>query len=155
MTSLIREVLASAIAQTREKRIPVYTFALYLDHESGAVSVCVDTEENSARMLKSMNDYNVEHFMREILDGDLKAAALWQANIGRSLSLGDFVAVNLARTSLGSIEVDEQLELAMVRALINVQDQVAALSPAPERLILACSSCDDEVGHVWSLPSSA
>jgi len=40
----------------------VYTFALYHDHESAAVSVCVDTEANSRRVVAHTNRYNMKHF---------------------------------------------------------------------------------------------
>lgn len=48
--------------------------------------------------------YNRKYFYPAVASGDLKAASLWCSNIGRSLSLGDFVAKNLARAPVkGSI----------------------------------------------------
>jgi hypothetical protein len=49
------DVLTRAIAGVRAKKIPVYTFAFYHDHESAAVSVCVNTKSNSARVVASAN----------------------------------------------------------------------------------------------------
>lgn len=145
-------ILKAAIAKVRSKNISVFTFAFYHDHESGAVSVCVDTEDNSARIVQSTNKYNMRHFLNNVAAGDLQQAGLWQANIGRSLSLGDFVMVNLARTDIEEKVIDERFYLAMVQALVAIQDEIALLSPSPARLLLSCSSANSEVGYVWSLP---
>jgi hypothetical protein len=153
--ALLAKVLQDALQEVRQKAIPVYTFALYHDHESGAVSVCVDTQENSRRTVVQMNCYNMKYFMGAVRDKDLKTASLWQANTGRSLSLGDFTLVNSARVSLGSIKTDATFYLTMVEAMVDVQSEIAELSPDPERLVFACSGPDDEVAYVWSLPSSA
>ena len=147
---LFASVLQSALAEVRQKSIPVYTFALYHDHESNTISVCVDTEENSARCVASMNRYNVKYFMQAIADKDLKSASLWQANIGRNLSLGDFVLVNCARADLGKTKATSTFYLAMIEALVAVQSEVVALSPNPEQLVLASSGPNDEVAYVWS-----
>jgi hypothetical protein len=153
--SLFASVLNTALSEVTVKAIPIFTFALYHDHESSAVSVCVDTEENSNRSVVATNAFNMRYFMKAIANGDLKAAELWQANVGRSLSLGDFTMVNVARTPLNSVPVDDQFYVSMVKALVAVQEQVAALSPNPERLVFACSGAEDEVAYVWSLPSDA
>lgn len=92
--SFFASVLNNAIAMLRTDAVPVFTFAFYHDHESGAVSVCVDTEANSNSQVRSTNRYNTKHFRTEIAGGDLAGASLWQANIGRNLSLGDFAKVN-------------------------------------------------------------
>ena len=155
LPSLFGAVISEALSEVAARGTPVFTFALYHDHESGAISVCVDTEESSKAAVLAMNAYGVRQFMEAVSNGDLGQAALWQANVGRSLSLGDFALVNLARTELGPIEIDEQFCLAMVRALVAVQTQVAALSPSPERLVFACSGENDEVAYVWSLPRAA
>jgi hypothetical protein len=152
--SFFTSVLNSALLDVAAKKLPVFTFALYHDHESGAVSVCVDTEENSNRSVVSMNRYNMRYFMQALTNGDLKSAGLWQANIGRSLSLGDFALVNAARTSLGNLTVDGGFYLDMMKSLVAVRDQVAALAPEPERLVFACSGANDEVAFVWSYESA-
>jgi hypothetical protein len=155
VSQLFERVLGVALDEVRAKGTPVFTFALYHDCESRTVSVCVDTEDNSRRKVLSTNCYNMRHFLNAVAEGDLEAASLWQANIGRCLSLGDFTLVNVARTGQGEIPVDEQFYLSMVRALVKVQSQVALLAPHPERLVLACSSPNNEVGYVWSLPGTA
>ncbi|MGM9485869.1 hypothetical protein [Ideonella sp. YS5] len=155
LSKLFAEVLSNAIAEAKQRQVPVFTFALYHDHESMAVSVCVDTEENSSRVVRSINNYNMKHFISAARAGDLKSARLWQANIGRSLSLGDFSLVNLARTPLGATRVNEQFYVEMVQSVVAAQSQVAALSPEPQRLVLACSGADSEVAYVWSLPADA
>jgi hypothetical protein len=152
---LLDSVLQRALAEVRQKSVPIYTFALYHDHESNAVSVCVDTEENSAKCVASTNRYNMKYFMKAIAEKDLKAASLWQANIGRSLSLGDFTLVNAARTDLGKAKTTAAFYLSMIEALVRVQGEVIALSPNPERLAFASSGPDDEVAYVWSAQSAA
>jgi hypothetical protein len=152
---LVASVLDRALAEVQSQSLPVYTFALYHDHESGAISVCVDTEDNSSRSVASSNRFNMKYFMKAIADKDLNAASLWQANVGRSLSLGDFALVNAARTPLGDVEPDQAFYLAMVESLVAIQRRVAAFSPSPERLVFACSGAEAEVAYVWALPSDA
>jgi hypothetical protein len=146
----VNRVLRDAITHITRRGTPVFTFALYLDHESGAVAVCVDTEENSMKVVAGINRYNAKHFRAAVEGGDLKAAALWQANIGRSLSLGDFAFVDIARADLPDTPQDAKLELVLVRSLVDVQSEVLALADAPERVLFVCSSAGDEVGYVWS-----
>jgi hypothetical protein len=94
------KVIESAILEIRDQSVPLYTFALYYDHESDALSVCADTKENSARTVRRVNSYNARHFRRAIVDGDLATARMWHSNVGRSLSLGDFALVNVGRLEL-------------------------------------------------------
>ena len=146
-------VLDSALAEVAAKAVPIYTFAFYHDHESAAVSVCVDTEDSSRRAVAASNQYSMRYFARAVADRDLKTASLWQVNTGRSFSLGDFALVNIARTPLDQSRTDEAFYLAMVQALMSVGPRVAALAPDPERLVFACSGADNEVSYVWSLPT--
>ena len=39
-------------ALSKVSGLNIYTFAIYHDHESGFVSVCIDTEENSKLKLE-------------------------------------------------------------------------------------------------------
>lgn len=155
LSKLFSEVLASAIAEAKQREIPIFTFALYHDHESKAVSVCIDTEENSSKVVRSINDYNMKHFMNAARGGDLKSASLWQANIGRNLSLGDFSLINLARRSLETTRVNDQFYVEMLQSVVAVQSQVAALSPEAKRLVFACSGAESEVAFAWALPADA
>jgi hypothetical protein len=152
---LFTQVLESALTEIDARAIPVFTFALFHDHESKAISVCVDTEENSTKVVQGINVYNMKHFMEAVRTGDLTSASLWQANIGRSLSLGDFAMVNVARTALGNLEVNTQFYVAMVQAVMAKQEVIAAFSPSPERLVFACSGPQDEVALVWSMPANS
>ena len=152
---LFKEVLNQAISELRNEEFAVYTFALYHDHESNAVSVCVDTEENSRRTVQRINSYNAKHFLREVGAANLPGAALWQANIGRSLSLGDFAKVNLARRELDKLVPSETLYLEMVKCLCAAAPRIAALSSDPSRLLFAASGESAEIAYVWAMPSDS
>jgi hypothetical protein len=117
------------------------------------VSVSVDTQENSMRVVAANNRYNMQYFMDCILGGRLSEASLWQANVGRNLSLGDFEVGNAARTPLHDLVLTESFYLAIVQAVLAVQHRIAGLAPYPERLVRACSGSEDEVQYVWALPS--
>ena len=86
--------------------------------------------------------------------GDLKDAALWQANVGRSLSLGDFAIVNAAHTDIGDVPVDDRFYVLMTQAVVAIQNRVAALAPHPDKLVFACSGADDDVALVWAMPAT-
>ena len=156
VAELLARVVDRALDQVRQERLPVFTFAFYHDHESHAVSVCVDTAENSAETVRSTNDFSSKFFQAAVEEGDLATAGLWQANVGRSLSLGDFAMVNVARTDLDDeVEPDAEFYLAMVRTLVARQARVAQLAPDLSSLAFACSGADAEVSLVWSVPSGA
>lgn len=150
LARLVNEILGQAIARVRNEAVPIYTFALYHDHESAALSVCIDTEENSRRCVAQMNRYAKKHFADALTRGNLGAAALWRANVGRSLSLGDFALVNMARRDLGPLRDQDDFYLTLVRSLALVESPVLALSPDPERTLFCCSGADDETQYVWS-----
>jgi hypothetical protein len=140
---LFEKILEEAIAEVRARRVPVFTFALYHDHESAAVSVCVDTEENSKKVVQSINSFNMKYFTKAVRSGDLKDAALWRANIGRSLSLGDFTMVNVARRDLGKVAVNGGDGAPMPRAAA-----VAALTlRRPSRRALSGKMI--QIGGAW------
>ena len=152
MRALIEKVIEQALFEAKSRNVPIYTFALYYDHESPAVSVCIDTEEQSKATVKSMNTYSRIYFGRAVADGDLSGAALWRANIGRSLSLGDFHMVNVARTELaGDFVPGDDFFLALVQALVAAEAKVSAQSGNTESLLLCCSGKDDEVALWWSV----
>lgn len=153
LQALLNDVMNRALEELEQKEFALYTLAFYLDHESAAVSVCADTQSNSDRVVASINTYNLEYFLAAVRDGDLSTAELWQANVGRSLSLGDFTAVNLARTELGDVPADAELCQGMVETIIKNHDRIWRLSADPTRTAVAASTLDDEVGLVWSLPS--
>ena len=151
MDEFLRNVLQRAIAELKEEKTLVYTFAFYHDHESGAVSVCADTLENSREAVENANSFNMKYFSEFLEEGDYEELELWQANIGRNLSLGDFAYVNIARYELPEgCEINEGFYLAMVRAVISVQEEVLGIAASREELIFCCSGADSEVALVWT-----
>ena len=152
MRGLIEKVIDQALFEARSRNVPVYTFALYYDHESPAISVCVDTEEQSKAAVRSKNVYNRKYFGKAVANGDLSGAALWRANIGRSLSLGDFHMVNVARTELApDFAPSDDFFLAMAQVLVAAETKIAAHSGNIESLLLCCSGMDDAVALWWSV----
>lgn len=129
--------------------IDIYTFAIYHDHESGFVSVCIDTEENSDVQVSESNKYSMKHFRRIIGEGDIDGAMLWQANVGRNLSLGDFQAANITEIELTSLEVDDSFYLAAVNALQNKAGVILQHSSHGQSLLFCCSTANEEVGLTW------
>ena len=150
MNTTATSVLEEAISALRQKKIDVYTFALYFDHESPAISVCADTAVNSAITVQQINTYNRKYFDLAVASGDLRTASLWCANIGRSLALGNFAVKNLARTSIDVAEVGEDFYRDILRALFNAEDKVTTLTGSKASLLLCCSGPSDEVEFCWS-----
>ncbi len=147
----LQEVLRKAIAELESNPIPIFTFAFYHDHESSAVSVCIDTEDSSREHVRKSNQWSMGYFSEHIGEGNLDEACLFQANTGRSFSLGDFACVNLARTQLpAGTNPDESFYLAMVKAIIASQNEILAHAHIPENVIFCCSSPESEVGLIWS-----
>lgn len=149
--TFLQTVLDQALEELREKNIFVYTFAFYHDHESKAVSVCVDTEENSKISVLKQNEYRKKYFNDAIQKKDLVSVALWNANSGRNLSLGDFTFVNLAYTYLNTLKGGKLLYLGMIEILIENQKRIAALSEAKDKILFLASGPDYEVQYSWTL----
>lgn len=155
VVAFLEDVMTRALDELERQRFALHTLAFYLDHESSAVSVCADNAANSERAVARENEYNSRYFLDAVSEGDLAAAALWQANVGRNLSLGDFAAVNLARADLGDLPADAALCRGMVETIIKNHDCIRNLSADPVKAVVASSTLDDEVGLVWSLPGSS
>jgi hypothetical protein len=151
MNTIAAAVLTEAISGLRQIRLDVYTFALYFDHESSAISVCADTVANSAATVRGINTYNRKYFDSALASGDLKAAALWCSNIGRSLSLGDFVARNLARTPVKGAIIGNEFFVGMLRTLMDAESEIATLTTDRDTLLLCCTGLSDEAEFSWSL----
>ena len=151
MSSVAAKVVAEAISELRQRRLDVYTFALYFDHESKAISICADTASNSATTVRGINIYNRQYFDPAVASGDLKAASLWCSNIGRSLSLGDFAAKNLARTSVKTSIIGQEFFVEMLRALMDAESEVATLTSDKDTLLLCCTGPSDESEFYWGL----
>src|SRR5688572_25063375 len=102
-------------------------------------------------MVQDINSYNRQHFAEAVQAGDLKAAGLWNANIGRSLSLGDFAFVNIARVELAPGQAEKSLFVAMLRGLLASESEIAAFAPERRALLFCCSGPNEEVEYTWSL----
>ena len=101
--------------------------------------------------MQESNTVSLEYFLEALADGDLKEASQWPANGGRSLTLGDFALVNIARQEIVDLRVNKQFHGQMIRAMMAFQDEIASLSQEPAELLLTCSGVDEEVEYVWSL----
>ncbi|MBU6954448.1 hypothetical protein [Hahella sp. HN01] len=141
--NLIDEALAKA------KDLDIFTFAIYHDHESGFVSVCIDTKQNSENQLLESNKYSMKHFRRIIEEGSIEEAMFWQANIGRNLSLGNFAAINISEKEVAGIIPDNSFYLDMVKAIQNKEDLILQKSTHGSSLLFCCSTEDEEVGLTW------
>ncbi len=150
LNDLFDRIVERALAEAEAKRISIHTFAFYYDHESAAVSVCIDTEENSWQAAKRINAYSAKHFLSAVADGDLKGAAMWNVNGDRNFALGDFYLVNLARTDLAEARADNEFFQSMLQAVVRNQPAISRLADNKDRLMLCCSGPDDEVQFVWS-----
>ena len=151
----ISQVLERAVSFASEEQINVYTFSFYLDHESRAISVCIDTRENSKNKVIEENSYNSEYFHKCIDEMDLEGAQMWCANPGRNLSLGDFRYVNVGREDLLESSSDEKVCEAMLKTLIEFEGVVSRLTEKPDELLLSCSTADDELGLTWTVTNAA
>jgi hypothetical protein len=149
-------VLARAIVKLRRAKLTPFTFAFYHDHESRALSVCVDTFENSARFLSSWNASKRAYFLEAIEIDDLEDAASWQPSFGHSTSLGDFAKVNVARTDLPrGMRTAKPFYLAMIRAVLRRERDIATLAHDPRQLLFCCSGTKDEVEFTWMAAGDA
>lgn len=152
MPTLIEKVIDQALNEAKQERLSIYTFALYVDHESPAISVCIDTKEKSRATVAQINSYNRKHFSSAINSGDLKGACLWLANTGRSLSLGDFHMVNAARKELPeTFSPDHAFFVSLVQTLAAAEAKIAAQAADPQSLLLCCSGINSEVEYWWSV----
>jgi len=142
-------VIDKALNILFEKKEDVYTFALYYDHESYAVSVCADTIQNSERVAREINAFSREQFFAAIEQRDLERAALWNCNTGRSFALGDFKYRSLGWEAIKAPNNSAPFYGAMVQALIRNSHKIAALTRNPEQLVFCCSTKNDEVGLFW------
>ena len=132
-----------------DKKVDIYTFALYYDHESHAVEVCADTIYNSQRAVRASNAFRREQFFSAIEQKDLESAASWNSNMGRSFSLGDFQYSMLGWEPMQAPNNSAPFYRAMVQALIRNSHKIAALTRQPEQLVLCCSTKNNEVGLFW------
>jgi len=143
-------VIRAAIDQATKDSFCIYTFALYFDHESPALSVCMDTKENSLQQVSQQNAYSAKYFQKFIGAEDLEQAALWQANVGRNLSLGDFARVNVSRADVAHDELSASDCLGLIQRVMAHEGAIRELAETPDELVFCCTSPTDEVGFVWA-----
>ena len=105
--------------------------------------------------MRRINTYNRKYFDPAVASADLKAASLWCSNIGRSLSLGNFVAKNLARTPVKGSIIGKQFFVEMLRALMDAESEIATLASDKDTLLLCCTGPSDETEFYWSLPAGS
>lgn len=147
MHRFLDDVLLAALSELRSNPLDLYTIAFYHDHESRAVSICADTKSKSQQTVRNANVWSMKYFAQQIDDGNLEDAAMFQANTGRSLSLGDFAKVNLARTGIPhDVTIDDEFYLGMVKTMIRHQRAISAMAAPKEELRFCCSTADAEVG---------
>lgn len=152
MRTLLDSTVDQALTEAARRNLAIHTFALYYDHEAPAISVCIDTAESSRRTVEDINRYNRSYFAGAVAAGDLRSAALWQANVGRSLSLGDFALVGAARTELAPhFEPDPAFFVPMMQRVMAAEGRIAALAKDRSELILCRTGPEDEVEYCWSL----
>ena len=150
MIDLYREMIEKAIQYLAQKKIDIYTFAFYHDHESFAVSICVDTLIDSENAVKSSNSFKMEQFYSAIYSNEIKGLILNKLDTGRSFSLGDFTCVNLSRKDIPEeMIITDQFYFDMIKAINEKKDKIIALSTKPEEVVFCCSTEDDEVGIIW------
>ena len=152
---LLDRIIDEALEDCRARSIIIYTFAFYFDHESSAISVCVDTEANSRVVVNAINSYNNKYFLNAVEQNELSELALWSANPGRNFSLGDFVIVNAGRTGVTVANDDDRVILAMIKAILRNRSKVIDLSTGEDSLIFCCSGPNDEVEYIWSATQPA
>jgi hypothetical protein len=148
VNGIVEGVIAEGLGEAKRRALSIYTFALYYDHESSAISACVDTIENSALVVNKINSFNAGYFRKAVNSSDLKQASLWRANIGRSLSLGNFAIVNAGRVSVS--DSPEEITKALLKSLVFAQEAVVAQSVGRDKLLPCCSGPNDEVEYWWS-----
>lgn len=148
MKEIFEQLIHTALST--ENQLNIYTLALHYDPVTDCVSVCIDSKSNSDHQVREQNAYNMKFFKKILDQGNLNEAALWQANVGRNLILGDFRAVNIAETPISGEQVDHKFYLDMAQALMNQADLIASHSRHGSELLFCSSTVQDEVGLIWS-----
>ncbi|WP_062810579.1 hypothetical protein [Alcanivorax sp. NBRC 102028] len=150
MKENFKKIIHEGLKEAKVRNLDIYTFALYHDHESHVATVCIDTIESSKRLVMSSNDYSRNYFLKAIEVGDLKDAGLWNANGGRSYSLGDFALVNASKIDVPKKPKVPEFYLDMVRAIEEMKDLICMQSSHGRSLLFCCSTEQSEVGLIWS-----
>jgi hypothetical protein len=143
-------LIYDALQKASNKNIDIYTFSMYHDHESGYVTICIDTEENSKKSVIQSNNFTNEYFIQAIKNKDIKEASSWQAIGGRSFMLGDFYAKNISEIQVSIKKKSDEFYLDMVAAVFEMTELISRQSSYGKQLMFSCSTYENEVGLVWS-----
>ena len=146
-------VIDKALNTLFSKKVDVYTFAFYYDHEGHAVEILADTKTNSDKQVYKSHRFASREFVKAIQAKDLEKAARWGSSNDRNYSLGDFHFKGLAREPVKAPNNSAPFFLAMLNAIRRNSKKIAALSSQPQRLVYLCSSRESEIGFVWREPS--
>jgi hypothetical protein len=155
MNKIAVDVIKKALHESASIGIPIHTFALYYDHESPALSVCIDTVEASREQAHRFNSWAYKYFHDSVIDGELQGAAKWQANGGRNMDVGGFAYINLQRQDFLRKQGGKRFYQGLLKALLSQQHLVAEQAPSRSDLILCCTGPNYEVEFVWALPDEA
>lgn len=150
LDTLLASILERAIDELKKARADVYTFSFCHEQKSGSVSVYADSEASSRSVIGALNRSSMKRFAKAVKKRDLDEALMWQATVGRSLSLSNFAWKKLAKSSLGKLKNAPELHEAMLLAALDVAPKVAALTSDRDKLLFTCSTVDEEVGLVWT-----
>lgn len=151
LKDLLETILNKALQTVEDKKIDIYTIAFYHDHESKAVSICIDTKENSQEKVISQNKWSMKYWRKTFEEKNLNSLALWSANRGRNISLGDFQLVNLEYTALGSFKGGKTLYLTMMQTLLDNQERIVLNTSDKDNLLFITSGPNDEAEFMWSI----
>jgi hypothetical protein len=150
MKEIVQGVVRNALSEAKAKGVDIFTFALYYDHESPAISACIDTEESSLVQVRRRKEYSREYFIQAVSEGDLEEAATWCSNDGHSLEVGSFTLVNVARTELDK-RLNKRSFLTILKVLLALQSEIAQQTRAKDKLLICSSGPNYEVEFFWSL----
>ncbi|WP_339847788.1 hypothetical protein [uncultured Halopseudomonas sp.] len=150
MKEKFKKIIHDGLSKAKAKSVDIYTFALYHDHESHFATVCIDTIESSKRSVISSNEFSKKYFMRSIMSGELPSPGAWNANGGRSFSLGDFALVNVSEVKVARLPKLPDFYIDMVLAIEETRALIEKQSTHGPQLLYCCSTENNEVGLVWS-----
>jgi hypothetical protein len=145
-----KKMIFEGLRKAEVRDLDIYTFALYHDHESHVATVCIDTFESSNRLVMSSNEYSKKYFSKAIEARDLSDAVLWNANGGRSFSLGDFALINASEIDVPRRPKIPDFYLDMVQSIEEMKDLIHKQSGHGRSLLFCCSTEESEMGLVWS-----
>ncbi len=149
MDILCDELINETLNILTTKQISIYTFAFYHDHESDAISICIDTESNSEKVVNSSNEFTLKYFHDELSNQNLDSLKLWNINSGRNLSLGDFQYANIVYKNIDKRFINSDMYLSMINSIERNKSRIVSYSKCPDKIVFCCSSADNEVAYIW------